>query len=357
MREKILHYLRQHRGATSQELAEEVLKLRAGNPALYERIIRATLQDDPDVQMDPEGRWRIISRSVALSDAVFAVVEVLSVDAPYAEYQPIEIGVARIKGNTVQATWTSLIRPESPLPPEVFTALGIRNEELNTAPFLRDVLSEAIPLLEEAIIVSDEVGRIMSLLERGAGEIGDSISIRRLAKRLMPEETIGSLEDLASALGTVVEEDPRVRPRIKALTEIAVGLLERCADQGIESVEDLLSFVYPEIPLLDFSPYAFDREALDALPDRPGVYQMKDRSDTIIYVGKAKNLRNRIRSYFSRTKHRTEKVQRILEALYDLDYGRQTAAPAAAPARGPCDPDDGPGHRSGATRRWGAPVQ
>jgi hypothetical protein len=88
----------------------------------------------------------------------------------------------------------------------------------------------------------------------------------------------------------------------------------------MESIEDLLSFVYPEIPPLDFSPYAFDRDTLDGLPNQPGVYWMKDRSGTVIYVGKAKNLRSRVHSYFRRTEYRTEKVQRILEMLYDLDY-------------------------------------
>ena len=41
-------------------------------------------------------------------------------------------------------------------------------------------------------------------------------------------------------------------------------------------------------------------EKLDALPNQPGVYLMKDRAGRIIYVGKAVNLRNRVRSYFNR---------------------------------------------------------
>ena len=41
-------------------------------------------------------------------------------------------------------------------------------------------------------------------------------------------------------------------------------------------------------------------EQLKLLPDSPGVYLMKDEFDDIIYVGKAKSLRNRVRSYFGR---------------------------------------------------------
>ncbi|HHY25704.1 MAG TPA: GIY-YIG nuclease family protein, partial [Desulfitobacterium dehalogenans] len=41
------------------------------------------------------------------------------------------------------------------------------------------------------------------------------------------------------------------------------------------------------------------REKLSLLPDKPGVYLMKDASGQIIYVGKAKLLKNRVRSYFT----------------------------------------------------------
>ncbi len=40
------------------------------------------------------------------------------------------------------------------------------------------------------------------------------------------------------------------------------------------------------------------REKLKTLPDKPGSYQMYDKAGRIIYVGKAKNLKNRVRSYF-----------------------------------------------------------
>ena len=48
-------------------------------------------------------------------------------------------------------------------------------------------------------------------------------------------------------------------------------------------------------------------EQLKMLPDKPGVYIMHDINDRIIYVGKAVNLKNRVRSYF----RKTEKTERI----------------------------------------------
>ncbi|MGD6816786.1 excinuclease ABC subunit UvrC [Metabacillus sp. 84] len=60
------------------------------------------------------------------------------------------------------------------------------------------------------------------------------------------------------------------------------------------------------------------REKLAILPDQPGCYLMKDRQGTIIYVGKAKVLKNRVRSYFSGS--HDGKTQRLVNEIEDFEY-------------------------------------
>ena len=50
-------------------------------------------------------------------------------------------------------------------------------------------------------------------------------------------------------------------------------------------------------------------EELRKLPNRPGVYIMKDKEDKIIYVGKAVSLKNRVRQYFRKT-NKTERIKK-----------------------------------------------
>ncbi len=57
---------------------------------------------------------------------------------------------------------------------------------------------------------------------------------------------------------------------------------------------------------------------LSALPEEPGSYQMKDKSGTIIYVGKAKNLKNRVRQYF--TGSHDNKTTKMVSNIADFDY-------------------------------------
>ena len=62
------------------------------------------------------------------------------------------------------------------------------------------------------------------------------------------------------------------------------------------------------------------REKLKLLPDAPGVYRMYNAAGEIIYVGKAVNLKNRVRSYFRTEKNRPPKVAAMVSHIADFEY-------------------------------------
>ena len=65
----------------------------------------------------------------------------------------------------------------------------------------------------------------------------------------------------------------------------------------------------------------FDFEyQLKILPDKPGVYLMKNSLGEIIYVGKAKNLKNRVRQYFQNSKNHSEKVKAMVSNISEFEY-------------------------------------
>ena len=61
-------------------------------------------------------------------------------------------------------------------------------------------------------------------------------------------------------------------------------------------------------------------EKIKNIPTKPGVYQFKNNIGEIIYIGKAKNLRTRVRSYFQKNKYQTPKNQSMIKRIIDLDW-------------------------------------
>ena len=62
------------------------------------------------------------------------------------------------------------------------------------------------------------------------------------------------------------------------------------------------------------------KKKLDNLPLDPGVYLYKDKSGTIIYVGKAAKLRNRVRQYFQKSRNRDTKTELLVKDIADVEY-------------------------------------
>ncbi len=61
------------------------------------------------------------------------------------------------------------------------------------------------------------------------------------------------------------------------------------------------------------------QEKLDTLPTGPGVYQHKDAEGKVLYVGKAKNLRSRVRQYFQRSRSPGARIEQMLSKATDLE--------------------------------------
>ena len=61
------------------------------------------------------------------------------------------------------------------------------------------------------------------------------------------------------------------------------------------------------------------RRKLDSLPSQPGVYIYRNRAGEPIYIGKAKSLRSRVRSYFQPAAQHPPRIERMVGEVYDLD--------------------------------------
>ncbi|TCL45521.1 excinuclease ABC subunit C [Harryflintia acetispora] len=88
-----------------------------------------------------------------------------------------------------------------------------------------------------------------------------------------------------------------------------------------ESLSDgVFSYPKKENGMVDMEHIALLRKKANELPLQPGVYLMRDKDGVIIYIGKAKRLKNRVTSYFRALDSHTPKVLAMVENVKDFDY-------------------------------------
>jgi hypothetical protein len=174
-------------------------------------------------------------------------------------------------------------------------------------------------------IVAHRVGREVEPLRRAAAAAGlpfhpRVISAARLGNLLLGLKANHAPVDLARALAIEAHGPDDCRGRARLVARAYLRLVPRLEEIGIRTIDGLIA--YQDLPAepVDFSRFAFTQAELQALPAAPGVYRFRDRDGLVIYVGKAKNLRLRVASYFMPGASKTPKGRAVLEQAHRLEY-------------------------------------
>ena len=138
---------------------------------------------------------------------------------------------------------------------------------------------------------------------------------RAFARRLLHRRSERfSLAQLAHFFGTSTAPCHRALPDALATAEILIALLGLAQERGARTLAEVIELAAPRARRLH------GRRALVAgAPTTPGVYLFRDRSDTVLYVGKARDLRARLRSYFAGDRQRPA-VEAALGALERVEW-------------------------------------
>lgn len=150
---------------------------------------------------------------------------------------------------------------------------------------------------------------------------GASLAVSQLADAVFPSESRHrNIEDLAPRLSLPAPEEDSPASLARLLASVYHGLLDLVPQTHKNGSGALAAWMAESRPRVDFSKFAFDRNLLANIPEAPGVYLMRNRAGEVIYVGKAANLRRRVRSYFTPRALRDPKVADIHNQLYSLEF-------------------------------------
>lgn len=249
----------------------------------------------------------------------FCVFDVETTGGSPATESLTEIGAVKYLGGEVIGEFQTLINPGREIPPFITILTGITHAMVVEAPRIETVLPSFLEFIGESVLVGHNVRFDLGFLNAATLQCGysrvsnRSVDTLALARRLVRNEIRNlKLESLATHFRSPVRPNHRALEDARATGHVLHALLERAGTLGVTALEDLL-----ELPTARGSTNYSKMSLADELPRRPGVYLFKDRQDNVIYVGKAKNLRTRVRSYFYGDTRRS--ITNLLNELHSIE--------------------------------------
>lgn len=256
----------------------------------------------------------------ALHEVTFVVIDLETTGGSATDCAITEVGAVKLKGGECLGTYQTLVDPGCAIPPEITVITGITQAMVMRAPRMEAVMPSLLEFIGDAVIVGHNIRFDIGFLNAALAQQARprlphrSIDTLALARRLLRDEVPNcKLGTLADRLRLSHTPSHRALDDALATGDLLHLLLERAGSLGVTGLDDLLV-----LPKMAGSAQAKKLPLTDALPREPGVYMFLDGRGEILYIGKAANLRSRVRSYFSTDERR--KIGQLLRETKRIDH-------------------------------------
>jgi DNA polymerase-3 subunit epsilon len=308
-KEKVYAFLESRpAGADAREIIGLLLSGAGSDPELGARLVRTLLAEDPNFIFDAETALWSLRKSfglrVPLEEASFTVVDLETTGGRAGPGAIIEIGAWKMAGRRLLESYQTLVRPHRAIPHFITGLTSISNEMVRAAPRIDEVLPAFRAFLGDSVMVAHNAAFDFSFLDFefrrifGIGLNNPVLCTLRMARRFMPSLKRKRLDALAEHFGLSTEGRHRGLGDARMAAEILSIFIEMAAKMGLTRLDRLID---------DHQRGAAGRrierhiapEEIAALPTAPGVYLMRNERGDLLYIGKARRLKDRVGSYFN----------------------------------------------------------
>ncbi len=322
--DRLVALVEERRGPViAEEAARRLFALRQAPVALARSLLAEVVEADARLAWngDSVALARPLGVDLLLEDATYVVVDLETTGLRPGSSQICEIGAVKIVGFEIVDEFETLVDPGTPLGATITAITGLTDGQLRGAPRAPVAVQRFMNFAGDAVLVAHNARFDLGFLDREterltgsrlAAPVVDTVALaRRVLAGRVPR---ASLAQLSYFFGTSVQPCHRALPDAQATAEVLLALIGLAQERGARTVAELVALSATRTRRV------FDKRHLAfGAPPRPGVYRFYDRNDQLLYVGRARDLRARLRSYFRSDRQRPA-VEAALAAVERIEW-------------------------------------
>jgi len=247
---------------------------------------------------------------------MFAIVDIETTGGHAGANNITEIAIVLHNGETVEGKFSTLVNPCMPIQKYVQSLTGITDQMVSTAPKFDELAENIYNLLKDRVFVAHNVNFDYSFVKHQLGLSGFNLATHklctiRLTKKIFPNLPKYGLGTVCRELNITVNDRHRAEGDAVATAELFSILVKNDKSGELNKMIKKNANLYlpPHVTI----------ETVEQLPAIEGVYYFHNKVGKVVYVGKAKNLKKRVKSHFSNNKSSKQK-QDFLREVHHITY-------------------------------------
>jgi DNA polymerase-3 subunit epsilon len=269
-----------------------------------------------------------------IDDATFVVTDTETTGTSPSSDRVIELAAVKLCDGEVVDTFQQLINPGRAIPKRITQITGISTAMVYDARPIDAVLPDYLDFLGDGIFTAHNLSFDRNFINAELGRVGapeldvDTLCTLRLARRLLPGLKSKGLSRLIQFYNLQVNGRHRALGDAEATATILQQFFSQLAfEHEIETVDELLTFQnrsYRQVRRTPNHIKTLREETLPEVPERPGVYFFKNSRGSMLYIGKAKRLSKRVRSYFNGIESHGARRRKLMQKVRQVEWTETT---------------------------------